>query len=296
MTPRLDPALPIVWRSPSSLQVGGARPLVVLEDPGPLEQGLLRALVAGASRRTLHTIGAALDGDPASVDALLDRLAPALQREAGSGDRHAAPGHGGTVVLAGPVDLVDDLGTALLRLGHHPTPVASADRAATDAAVLIGSRVVPPSMHLPWLAADVPHLAVVLDERGVEVGPFVRPGSGPCLRCTHLARRDADAAWPALAAQLAIAPPPPLRPRARHDALVLAASAVDDLLRSGATALDDASVVVSGEPRPAPPTPTPLDVHPDCGCRAPAGTATAPVHLDARRSAPSSATADAVPA
>jgi len=290
MTPRLDPALPLVWRSPSTLQLGGIRPIAVLEEPAALETGILGALAAGASRATLHTIGAALDGEPEQVDALLDRLAPACLDDAN-------PPTSGVVALAGPAFLVDDLGTALLRLNHRPLPAAEADPGATDAAVLLATRVVQPATHLPWLAADVPHLVVVLDERGAEVGPFVRPGTGPCVRCVHLSRRDADAAWPAISAQLAVAPPPPLRGRARHEALALAASVVDDLLRTGRSALDAATVVVSDAPAPAPPRPTPLAMHPECGCRAPGGSETAPVPLGVRpTSARSSTTAVAVPA
>ncbi len=290
MTPRLDPALPLVWRSPNTLQLGGVRPVAMLDDPAALETGVLRALAAGASRATLHTIGAALDGDPEQVDAVLGRLAPAFLDDA-----HRAVS--GVVALAGPAGSVDDLGTALIRLGHRPVPAAEADPATTDAAVLLADRVVPPAAHLPWLSADVPHLAVVFDERGAEVGPFVRPGAGPCLRCIHLARRDADAAWPAISAQLAVAPAPPHRGRARHEALALAASVVDDLLRAGRSALDSASVVVSDAPAPERPRSTPFGMHPECGCRAPGGSATAPVPLAVHPTiARSSTTAVAVPA
>lgn len=63
-----------------------------------------------------------------------------------------------------------------------------------------------------YTRADHPHLYVrpVLD--GVVLGPFVRPGRGPCLRCTDLTRRDADPAWPLLLAQLCrtTLPIPPL--------------------------------------------------------------------------------------
>ena len=38
----------------------------------------------------------------------------------------------------------------------------------------------------------------LLDERGITIGPLVDPGSGPCLRCVELDRRDADAASAAL--------------------------------------------------------------------------------------------------
>lgn len=294
MTPRLDPALPVVWRSPGELQLGGVRPVAVLTDPGPLELGLLSALGAGASRATLTTMAGAFDGDADEVGALLERLAPALLPDEASD----VAGSRATIALGGDADRVPELAAMLSRLGHRVVHAASAPTAAVDAVALVASRLVPPAAHLPWLAADVPHLAIVFDERGAEVGPFVRPGAGPCLRCVHLGRRDADAAWPAVAAQLAVAPPVPRDPRVEHETLTLAASAVDDLVRCGRSALDAAAVLVSVrsacDPRH---DPQPVEPHPECGCRAPAGSATAPVRLDTRRNVPpSSASAAAVPA
>jgi hypothetical protein len=52
------------------------------------------------------------------------------------------------------------------------------------------------------LAADVAHLAVVVREAGVVVGPLVLAGGGPCLRCLDLHRTDRDPGWPRLLAQL----------------------------------------------------------------------------------------------
>ena len=54
-----------------------------------------------------------------------------------------------------------------------------------------------------WQRAGTPHLvATVRGETGV-VGPLVLPGRSSCLRCAEAWRRDADPAWPRLAAQLA---------------------------------------------------------------------------------------------
>jgi hypothetical protein len=290
MTPRLEPALPLVWRSPRELQLGGTRPAAVLPDPSSAALGLLRALAAGASHSTLRTIGTALGATEAEVDALLDRLAPAFAAD-------PEPRPAATVAIGGGSESAPALATLIARLGHRTVDAGAVRPTEVDAAALIGARVIAPGTHLPWLAADVPHLAVVFDERGAEVGPFVRPGSGPCLRCVHLGRRDADAAWPAIAAQLAVTAAPPRAPRAEHEALALAASVVDDLVRTGRTALDSASVVVSDAGGPPRPEPRPLAAHPECGCRALGGTATAPARLDARRPAPpSSGSADAVPA
>jgi bacteriocin biosynthesis cyclodehydratase domain-containing protein len=52
------------------------------------------------------------------------------------------------------------------------------------------------------VSADQPHLSVVIREDDIVVGPLVRPGSGPCLRCLDLHRGDRDPAWPSVLAQL----------------------------------------------------------------------------------------------
>jgi bacteriocin biosynthesis cyclodehydratase domain-containing protein len=52
------------------------------------------------------------------------------------------------------------------------------------------------------VSADLPHLSVVIREDDILVGPLVRPGSGPCLRCLDLHRGDRDPAWPSVLAQL----------------------------------------------------------------------------------------------
>ena len=99
---------------------------------------------------------------------------------------------------------------------------------------------------------DVPHLAVVFDDDGARVGPLVEPGAGPCLRCLDLGRRDADPAWPAIAAQLAGRPAATGRPRApRSRRSTLAVAVVDDRLAHGSHARSArASLALSANDRP----------------------------------------------
>jgi bacteriocin biosynthesis cyclodehydratase domain-containing protein len=47
-----------------------------------------------------------------------------------------------------------------------------------------------------------PHLLVAVRETTAVVGPFVRPGHTPCLRCVELGRRDRDPGWAGVTAQL----------------------------------------------------------------------------------------------
>ncbi|WP_186811395.1 ThiF family adenylyltransferase [Cellulomonas persica] len=97
-----------------------------------------------------------------------------------------------------------------------PTTVRSSDdhgaAARVDLVVVVSDDVVDPALAARLVNRGTPHLSVVLREADTVVGPLVAPGRGPCLRCLDLHRRDADPAWPALAAALATTaashPPP----------------------------------------------------------------------------------------
>src|SRR4029450_3944781 len=52
------------------------------------------------------------------------------------------------------------------------------------------------------VSGDVPPLSVVIRDDDVVVGPFVRPGRGPCLRCLDQHRGDRDPVWPSVLAQV----------------------------------------------------------------------------------------------
>ncbi|MEO8094690.1 MAG: hypothetical protein ABI632_07130 [Pseudolysinimonas sp.] len=191
---KLDPRHPVVWRTPTSLQVGIDPPLVTLHDVTELQERLLAALVVGVSGPGLTMIAR---GDDVVRDAILTALAPALETPTAIAAR--------TVAIVGGGPLVDALTSALSGSGVHVEVAARAEDLADerpDLAVLVRHFVTPPALHGLWLRRDVPHLPVVFSDGGVLVGPMVEPGDGPCLLCIELHRRDADPAWPAIATQL----------------------------------------------------------------------------------------------
>jgi hypothetical protein len=74
--------------------------------------------------------------------------------------------------------------------------------AEADLVVLSDNLIADPHMLRDLHNQGVAHLAVrVRDGIGL-VGPLVIPGVTSCLGCADLHRRDRDAAWPAVAAQL----------------------------------------------------------------------------------------------
>jgi bacteriocin biosynthesis cyclodehydratase domain-containing protein len=190
MVLKLADTVPLVWRTPTSLQLGVDAPVVVVPDVTPGIERMLAALRAGVSPAGWEMLAREAGVSEAAAGALLQRLEPVLQAPRTTASaRVLVTGDG--VLAQSVAELLADLGL-----------LARASEREPDLAVLIAGWVLGPDDAAPWLRRDVPHLPVVAADRAVSVGPFVEPGRGPCVYCMQLARADADAAWPAVAAQL----------------------------------------------------------------------------------------------
>jgi bacteriocin biosynthesis cyclodehydratase domain-containing protein len=98
--------------------------------------------------------------------------------------------------------LVDALRCSGARVKQSSQPHAAVTSAEADLVVLSDNLVADPRILRDLHSQRVAHLAVrVRDGTGL-VGPLVVPGVTSCLGCADLHRRDRDAAWPAVAAQL----------------------------------------------------------------------------------------------
>lgn len=200
MIHQLDPRLPLVWRTPTSLQIGIDSPEVVLTDVTPAQERMISALVLGITRPGLDLITTSTGSDPQVAPQLLAALRGVLRPPPVS-----PPPPADSIVISGTgptaaqmVDLLASAGLTVSRLAADVAP----DAPPADFAVIIASHVIDPAFHGHWLRRDVPHLGVVLGDSEVRIGPVVEPGDGPCLYCLELHHTDADPAWPAMAAQL----------------------------------------------------------------------------------------------
>jgi hypothetical protein len=191
MVLQLDPRLPLVWRTPSSLQFGVDAPRVVLEAVSEADERMIAALLVGVSRSGLEMISASAGGGPGEVSLLLDRVEPALVAP-----RVIDPPSRVTIISDGPA--ADRIAHLLRRSNVAVVP----DGEHASLVVIVAGFVIPPGLHSRWLGRDLPHLPVVFGDETVRIGPLVEPGTGPCLWCVELARTDADPAWPAIASQL----------------------------------------------------------------------------------------------
>ncbi|WP_156109758.1 hypothetical protein [Cryobacterium sp. MLB-32] len=202
MVIQLNPLLPVVWRSPDTIQVGIDRPVVVVSGVTAGLEAVIWALRSGLPRSGALLIGTEAGASVAAVERLLDELGPALHTSAPHVTALPGPRPTGAVLVDGSGPTAERIRSLLHDLG---VSVVGEDSASSDEpalAVLIGHYVLEPSRHTPWLRRDVPQLPVVFSDTEIRIGPLVEPGSGPCLVCVELHHVDRDAAWPALAAQL----------------------------------------------------------------------------------------------
>ncbi|MBS4729106.1 cyclodehydratase [Mycobacterium sp. SM1] len=208
----LDPAMPVVLRPNGAVQVGwDPRRAVLIYPPSGLTPGALATLLR--SMRTPASITelarrAAHHGliDDSGDEALAGLLAQLIDAGVVTSAPRRCHGRSAAIRVHGRGPLAELLVQALrcsgARIGQSYQPHAVASAAATDLVVLSDYLVADPRMVRDLHRAGIPHLPVrVRDGTGL-VGPLVIPGVTSCLGCTDLHRRDRDAAWPAVAAQL----------------------------------------------------------------------------------------------
>ncbi|MBD5786927.1 ThiF family adenylyltransferase [Cellulosimicrobium terreum] len=155
---------------------------------------------------------------------------------------------------------------ALRRSVEEVAPgIATCTGAGPDVVVVVEHRVADPVRLRELVGDGVPHLSVVVREADVLVGPYVRPGLDPCVRCLDLHRQDADPCWPQVSHQLREAG------GAEHEEAVLASVAAAVAAGQVLTAIDGsmprtATACIEIAAPDAVPRLRGTSRHPACGC------------------------------
>ena len=270
---RLDPRYPIVWRDTTSLQIGAEHPLARLDRVTPAVEHLLGAVIAGTSRDRLNQLANHVGAGPGDVDRFVAAIAPALlppepHRER---PRWVVDGEGRTA---------DSIRALLRSTGIDETTGMEPPHLA----VLVSTHVIDPRRYVRWLSLDIPHLAVVYTDIGVQIGPLVEPGAGPCLHCLARERTDADAAWPVMASQLLGQPSLAEQEPLISEVAARVARIVTARLEDGSNDLASASLRIDGFRVSG--SLTVHRPHPECGCRSLSGSAIVPAAAATAPTAP----------
>jgi bacteriocin biosynthesis cyclodehydratase domain-containing protein len=204
----LHPSVPVLNRRDGSIQLGwDPEHALLLRLPAGVDGSALasrlRGLHEGLSFDELAESAAGVGmsrADTATMVAELDAAGllrgpdPALRKR--------------SIRIHGRGPLADAMWTGLRRLGlalrgaRSQRPGLDVSGWRNDIVVITDTLVADPQLVDGLLDHGLAHLQVrIRDGRGV-IGPLVIPGRTSCLRCADLTRRDHDAEWPYLAAQL----------------------------------------------------------------------------------------------
>jgi bacteriocin biosynthesis cyclodehydratase domain-containing protein len=202
----LDPALPVLLRPDGAVQVGwGPRRAVLIRPPrGVTATGLATLLRAMRSPVPISELQRQRIG--LSNGELVDLVRQLVTAGVATCGTRQRPSRSASIRVhgRGPLSelLADGLRCSGARVKQSNQPHAAVRSADADLVVLSDNLVAEPRLLRELHSQGVAHLAVrVRDGTGL-VGPLVVPGVTSCLDCADLHRRDRDAAWPAVAAQL----------------------------------------------------------------------------------------------
>lgn len=261
---KLNPELPLVWRTPTSLQIGIDHPRAELPQIYPAEERFITALRAGFGDVSLTAIASACGLTSQECRGLLAALSPALiPTEQKQSWRIALDGSG---------PFLDSLGLLLIRTGHRVVRASASVAGKSDLAIVVGDYALQPHRPSAWLSRDVLHVPVVFSDESVRIGPMLgtKPTAEnsaeafPCEQCIELAHRDLDECWVAMASQLAGTPAPSQTPLLITEVVALLTRWVNSpeshpITSNTAIRIDAASGVTEI---------LTFALHPDCACQA----------------------------
>ena len=210
--PRLDPRLPLLWRTPTSCQLGSLDPVAILRDTTVNEERALAVLREGTPLATLRALAGQWHMTPAELADFLERIEPALEPDSRPQRRRVSvvgcdTGRNEIIgALSDEWDIVESGDRS--SNGDAFNEDASSQVEDLDLVVIVANYVVPLATAGAWLRRDTPHLLVVFDEQAAHVGPLVVPGLTPCAHCIDEGHRVRDDCWPAVATQLMFTPRP----------------------------------------------------------------------------------------
>lgn len=192
---KLNPAFPLIWRSPTSIQIGIDRPLAIAESITLGQERFLSALRTGISEHSLTAIAKECSLNAAELQSTLALFSDACQPETRTPRKR--------ICLDGNHSQINSMGEIFTRLGHSVVRASALSEPQTDIVFLIADFVQPLHRSGDWHRRNTPHIPVTFGDETIEIGPIVGlEDTAPCAMCISLSKIDKDSAWPVMATQL----------------------------------------------------------------------------------------------
>lgn len=193
---KLNPTFPLVWRSPTSIQIGIDRPLAIAEPITPGQERFLTALRTGIPDHSLAAIAKECSLTSVELQSTLSLFAEACQPEPRTSRLR--------ICLDGDHGCLVSMGEIFSRLGHQVVIARALTEPRVDAVFVVADYVQPLHRSGEWHRRNKPHIPITFGDKTIEIGPILGlDDSAPCAMCIALAKTDTDSAWPVMATQLA---------------------------------------------------------------------------------------------
>jgi hypothetical protein len=256
---RIRTSRPLLWRTPSSIQVGIDEPAVIVDDIPDHAAPLIHALQSGVSREGFHLLARQLRVPLSDATRMVRDLAPTFDPDLTPlAPRYIVTGHGVARRLV--ADTLRNWG-ARATLAHQPRPSTS-----RTIHLLVADYLIDPEWLPVYGGGRSAHIPLVFSDRTISAGPLVTPGITPCLSCRELFLREREPHWLALGSQLwGSTPPTATEPLARVAALLVALSAGQ--IRLTTNHKPETALIARFHPDTAELTVAEAEFHPECRCR-----------------------------
>jgi hypothetical protein len=198
---RLPKQLPVVWTSPTSVQVGITPPLARITDVPDTAAPLIHAVSAGTSASGLRMIARNHRVSERWLEQFVDALHPVFSLPTPP-DPPTWALWSRSNAIGGLMPLAHHSGIQLIPVAHPPESPARPERDPADGIIVVADYLIHPHW-LSLLAHErLPHCPVVFSDQAVTVGPRITLGDTPCLVCVESHHRDHTPEWLEVASQL----------------------------------------------------------------------------------------------
>jgi len=213
---RIRTSRPVLWRTPSSVQVGVDEPALVVDNIPDQAAPLIHALQSGVSSVGFSLLAQQLRVPLMTAKALIEDLSPAFEKDTTPRlPRLIVTGHSITRRI---------VAETLFGWGY-PTTLATRPRPGHSTAIhlLVSDYLIDPEWLPIYGSGRSRHVPLVFSDRSITAGPLVVPGKTPCLSCRELHIREVEPHWLSLGSQLwGEQPPTATEPLSRLSAVLVA--------------------------------------------------------------------------
>lgn len=254
---RIKSGRPLVWRTPSSLQVGVDPPVIRLDDIPDAASPLIYALQDGISSEGYLGLASQLRVPLAEAQRLRVTLEPSFCLPVVTPPT--------PVVVTGMSATTTHCAEALIRLGIPARRSDNLNAKGDEVVALLADYLIDPQWPSQLGPGTTPHLPVIFSDQTIAVGPLIVPGETPCLSCREMQLREREPHWLSIGSQLWSTPSPLATSEGATVAATLIAWSIGAFSWNGVDRPPGHYALWDAPSREV--TVAHLDFHPQCRCR-----------------------------